>query len=329
LPASEVRGEGVFLRIREEVLLEWQQKAEVRQLEQEFLESHKTWRKLRNLSPVQDAFPGIRLILLHSLSHALMRQIVLDCSYTAASVRERLYSRQPGEEGGPMAGILLYTAAPDSEGTLGGLVEMGSPQTLGRHMQQALENMRICAPIRCVPNTGQISTGAAFTVLAAMPASPETSCERGNRYLDRSVLVNTFSARGTAFFDEFMDALNRQIVLITRKTRLDDLVVRFNTIEQGRFHVEHLGGDFSDYEAEHKRYNQALVNAEAILRAFGRVHRLDRSFLSNYFFAPDALVVVFGQDGLVANTLKYLKGAQPMIGVNLDPGRWGWRAAAV
>jgi hypothetical protein len=82
---------------------------------------------------VQDGFPGIRLVLLHSLSHALMRQIVLDCGYTAASVRERLYSRKPEEEGGPMAGILLYTAAPDSEGTLGGLVELGVPQTLGRH----------------------------------------------------------------------------------------------------------------------------------------------------------------------------------------------------
>ncbi|MEI7601700.1 MAG: DUF1998 domain-containing protein, partial [Aestuariivirga sp.] len=67
-----------------------------------------------------------------------MRQIVLDCGYTAASVRERLYSRQPGEDGGPMAGILLYTAAPDSEGTLGGLVELGDPLTLGRHLQQAL-----------------------------------------------------------------------------------------------------------------------------------------------------------------------------------------------
>ena len=142
LPASEVRGEGIFLRIREEVLLNWEAKTEVQQLEREFLESHKAWRRLRKLDLVQDGFPGIRLVLLHSLSHALMRQIVLDCGYTAASVRERLYSRQPGEEGGPMAGILLYTAAPDSEGTLGGLVELGVPQTLGRHLQQALESMR-------------------------------------------------------------------------------------------------------------------------------------------------------------------------------------------
>ncbi len=95
LPASEVRGEGIFLRIREEALLAWQDKPEVQQLQQEFLDAHKAWRKLRKLEPVQEGFPGIRLVLLHSLAHALMRQIVLDCGYTAASVRERLYSNSP------------------------------------------------------------------------------------------------------------------------------------------------------------------------------------------------------------------------------------------
>ena len=203
LPASEVRGEGIFLRIREEVFLAWQSKAEVQQLQQEFLDSHKAWRILRKLTPPEDGFPGIRLVLLHSLAHALMRQIVLDCGYTAASVRERLYSRQPGEDGGPMAGILLYTAAPDSEGTLGGLVEMGDPLTMGRHLQQALESMRLCAsdPLCSEHRPDTLGRGIQGACCHACQFSPETSCERGNRYLDRSVLVNTFSARGTAFFD--------------------------------------------------------------------------------------------------------------------------------
>ena len=96
-------------------------------------------------NPVDEGFAGIRMVLLHSLAHALMRQIVLDCGYTSASVRERLYCRREGDEGGPMAGILIYTAASDSEGTLGGLVELGDPFTLGRHLQQALESMRLCA----------------------------------------------------------------------------------------------------------------------------------------------------------------------------------------
>ena len=93
LPAAEVRGEGIFLRIREEALMAWEAKPDVRSLQHEFLESHKAWRKLRKLQPPADNFPGIRLVLLHSLAHALMRQIVLDCGYTAASIRERLYSR--------------------------------------------------------------------------------------------------------------------------------------------------------------------------------------------------------------------------------------------
>lgn len=202
LPASEVRGEGIFLRIREESLTAWQDAAEVQHLQQEFLDSHKAWRTIRKLDP-KEGFPGIRLVLLHSLAHALMRQIVLDCGYTAASVRERLYSRQPGEEGGPMAGILLYTAAPDSEGTLGGLVALGDPLTLGRHLQQALESMRLCAsdPLCSEHRPDVLGRTIQGACCHACQFAPETSCERGNRYLDRSVLVNTFSTRNTAFFD--------------------------------------------------------------------------------------------------------------------------------
>lgn len=203
LPASEVRGEGIFLRIREDAFLAWEAKPEVQLLQQDFLDSHKAWRKLRKIEPYQDNFPGIRLVLLHSLAHTLMRQIALECGYTAASVRERLYSRQPGEDGGPMAGILLYTAAPDSEGTLGGLVELGDPLTLGRHVQQALESMRLCAsdPLCADHRPDTTGRGIQGACCHACQFAPETSCERGNRYLDRSVLVDTFSARGTAFFD--------------------------------------------------------------------------------------------------------------------------------
>lgn len=118
-----------------------------------------------------------------------------------------------------------------------------------------------------------------------------------------------------------MDALDRRIVLVVRHTRLEDLIVRFNTVEQARFYIEHLGADFSDYEREHKTYQEAIRTAEATLGRFGRVQRLDRTLLPNFMFAPDAVIVVLGQDGLVANTLKYLDG-QPVIGVNPDPARW-------
>lgn len=118
-----------------------------------------------------------------------------------------------------------------------------------------------------------------------------------------------------------MVAPDRRIVLVTRKTRLDDLVARYNTMEQARFYVEHLGADFSDYEREHVRYREAARLTAETLGRLGRLQVLDRDFLPNFLFPPDALVVVLGQDGLVANSLKYLE-RQPVLGVNPDPDRW-------
>ncbi len=118
-----------------------------------------------------------------------------------------------------------------------------------------------------------------------------------------------------------MDRLDRKLVLVTRRTRLDELVARFNSVDQARFYVEHLGADFADYEREHSRYHAVIRQAEETLALHSRVQRLDRAFLPNFIFPPDAPVVVVGQDGLVANTLKYLDG-QPVIGVNPDPERW-------
>ncbi len=109
-----------------------------------------------------------------------------------------------------------------------------------------------------------------------------------------------------------------RIVLVVRKTRLDDLVTRFNTRRQAKFYIEHLGADFSLYEAEHDRYRDAVSDSQSRLRRLGRLETLDRSFLTNFIFGADDTVVVLGQDGLVANTLKYLD-RQSVVGVNPDP----------
>jgi NAD kinase len=116
-------------------------------------------------------------------------------------------------------------------------------------------------------------------------------------------------------------AIDRKVVLIVRQTRLDELVARFNTVGQAQFYVEHLGADFADYLEEQRQYRAAVQEVEAILREFARVQRIDRRYLANFIFGADDLVVVLGQDGLVANTLKYLDGQQ-VIGVNPDPRRW-------
>ena len=203
LPASEVRGEGIFLRLKEAALQSWEQKPEVQKLEQEFFNAHKAWRRLRKQTPPEAAFPGIRLVLLHSLSHALMRQIALECGYTAASVRESLYCRTLGQEHGPMAGVLIYTAASDSEGTLGGLVQLGQPVTLGRQIQHALESMRICGSDPLCSEHSPVTDGRGVhgACCHACLFAPETSCERGNRFLDRTALVGTFAGKTVEFFN--------------------------------------------------------------------------------------------------------------------------------
>lgn len=113
----------------------------------------------------------------------------------------------------------------------------------------------------------------------------------------------------------------RKIVLVTRRTRLEERVARYHTLAQARFYVEHLGADFSDYLAENAAYARSLQRTVQTLQAWGRYQLLDRAYLPNFVFAADDIVVALGQDGLVANTMKYLEG-QPLVGVNPEPKRW-------
>jgi hypothetical protein len=101
---------------------------------------------------------------------------------------------------------------------------------------------------------------------------------------------------------------DNKIVLVTRPTRLAELVIRFNTVSQARFYLEHQGADFQDYLREDETYHHALAEAHAALAQLGRVQTVDRSFLPNFVFGTDDTIVTLGQDGLVANTLKYLDG---------------------
>ena len=112
-----------------------------------------------------------------------------------------------------------------------------------------------------------------------------------------------------------------KLVLVTRRTRLEELVQRFNTRSQTRFYIEHAGGDFSEYEREHEAYHRALEITEKALDLGLPRQNLDRSLLPTYAFSERDLVIALGQDGLVANTAKYV-GVQPLIGVNPDPERY-------
>jgi hypothetical protein len=200
VPATEIRGEGIFVQFSEAAVRNWL--ARCQRLNNEFLEAHRRWRQVRRMDP-DIGYPGLRYVLLHSFAHALIRQLALECGYATASIRERIYCRDPGENGEAMAGVLLYTAAPDSEGTLGGLVSLGRADVFERQLDEALQSLTLCAsdPL-CAENRpyreqlalhGAACHGCLFV--------PETSCERGNRYLDRTVLVRTLEREDFAFFD--------------------------------------------------------------------------------------------------------------------------------
>jgi hypothetical protein len=202
LPASEVRGEGIFLRLRESRIAAWCGDRRTQRREAVLFEGHKRWRRYRRIEPQDEAFPGIRTILLHSLSHTLMRQMALSGGYATASLRERIYSCNP-DIGEPMAGILIYTAASDSEGTLGGLVALGNPQKLGRLITEGLEQVRLCAsdPL-CSEHDPRSDEGELYGAAChACLFGPETSCEFANRYLDRTLTTDGLGHNWPSFFD--------------------------------------------------------------------------------------------------------------------------------
>ena len=118
-----------------------------------------------------------------------------------------------------------------------------------------------------------------------------------------------------------MKKFENRIIIITRETRLEKVLVAQNTVSQAKFYINSLGGDFGEYKEEHDQYGVSLKRARRGLEELGNIQLLDRKYLPAFIFAPGDIVVVIGQDGLVVNTLKYLSG-QPVIGINPDPSRW-------
>jgi len=113
----------------------------------------------------------------------------------------------------------------------------------------------------------------------------------------------------------------KKIVIVTRETRLQELVKRFNTRSQAKFYIEHAGGDFGDYEREDDAYSRALQLVRRDLD-FGLPQQLlDRNLIPTFEFRKEDLIVALGQDGLVANTAKYV-GSQPIIAINPEPTRF-------
>lgn len=217
VPTVEIKGEGIFLAFKESALREWEGRKAVQVREQQFRVGMQKDNALRGGdAPVP--FTSARLIMLHSLAHMLITAISVECGYPAAAIRERIYCYQaPVSEdatqaerdeawAGSRAGILLYTGTPGSEGTLGGLVELG-PDIL-RHLRRAAEHGTLCSndPV-CSQHgpdgleEGRRREGAAChgCLLIAEP-----SCERRNVDLDRALVVPTVESAAAAFLGEWL-----------------------------------------------------------------------------------------------------------------------------
>ena len=197
VPACEVWGEGLFLQFDEATISQWENLPVVKKQEEELRKGYEGWRANRNLDPSK-GFPGARFYLLHTISHLFIRELALECGYNAASIQERIYAK-PGEK--PMAGILVYTAASDSDGTLGGLVGLGAPDKLGAILKKALARAGTCSsdPL-CSDHTHRADWSLHGAACHACAFAAETSCEVGNRYLDRSLVVPTYAVKDAAFF---------------------------------------------------------------------------------------------------------------------------------
>lgn len=121
-----------------------------------------------------------------------------------------------------------------------------------------------------------------------------------------------------------MSYSRRRLILVYRKTRLQELIERFNSWEQAKFYLKNTGSDIEDYQEEHRQFEGALSEVLHVLHDVAPLQRLERELLPTYRFGAEDIVVTLGQDGLVANTLKYLNG-QPLIAVNPDPKRYDGR----
>lgn len=207
LPGVKVYGEGIYIELKEESLLYWQQQ------NADWLNERLDEAFIGRLAGVQQTIPPVsvvdrvwasRYLLVHTLAHALINQLVFECGYSTASLRERLFVSS--DDAAPMAGILIYTAAGDSEGTLGGLVGLGRSERFGAIVERAISRASWCSadPICSEHLGGQGARLANHAACHACVLLPETSCETINHGLDRAMLVGTPERRDVGFFSALL-----------------------------------------------------------------------------------------------------------------------------
>ncbi len=198
LPAYVVKGEGIYFELDSDRLAAWEARGEVQARADLIANQYGQVITDRGGSP-RDISP--RMVMLHTFAHLLINELVFTCGYSSASLRERLYVSRDG--GRDMAGLLIYTAAGDSEGTMGGLVRMSRPDRLQPVFAAALSDAHWCSTDPVCMDAGERGQGPDSCNLAACHGCallPETSCEEFNRFLDRGLVVGTFADPTLGYF---------------------------------------------------------------------------------------------------------------------------------
>ncbi|MEU9518175.1 DUF1998 domain-containing protein [Streptomyces sp. NPDC048224] len=202
LPAMEVQGEGVFLRLDETRLDAWEKAPAVAARVERMRAAHQQVLEQRADDPSRAVQSPVtpRMVLLHTLAHVLINEWSLEAGYPSASLRERLYAADD------MAGVLVYTATSDSAGSLGGLVAQGEPDLLARTVRSAVRRAGWCSsdPL-CMEAETAGSTGTNLAACHACVMLPETSCEHNNILLDRALLVSTPDEPALGYFAPLTD----------------------------------------------------------------------------------------------------------------------------
>jgi len=203
VPATEDRGEGIFLQLELEAVAAWEKTILVSELWSAHREAHRRNFQRRFSETAKAVDPSTRLLgprywLLHTLAHVLIREMAMFCGYGAASLTERIYAWPSTEHRDAAAGLLICTTASDSEGTLGGLVALSEPARLHRIVVSALRRTSRCSSdpvcaMRTPKDPEDFLHGAACHCCAFVS---ETSCEKANRFLDRRMLLTLPSAAG-------------------------------------------------------------------------------------------------------------------------------------
>lgn len=182
-PAIEMFGEGIFLRFDEQFVSEWESRPEVRARAEILIA-----RRQANDWSHRLEIPEPRFIALHTLAHLLIRRLAFASGYSSASLQERIYANSARSD--RMAGILIYTAAGDAQGTLGGLVRLGGRDKLAALLVAALDDSDVCSndPV-CIESDQQGASNLNLSACHGCSLISETSCESGNRLLDRQLLL--------------------------------------------------------------------------------------------------------------------------------------------